>query len=78
MKIDRYTKVVLTVIALALVVVATRPVLSPTHSYAARSIEYKLVAGPSYEDVETKLKVVGKEGWDVAGVLDRAHVLVKR
>ena len=43
MKIDRFTKAMLAIIALTLVVIAVKPLLIPTQSYAARKIEYKLV-----------------------------------
>ena len=43
MKIDMFTRAMLAIIALALTVIAVRPLLAPTPSYAGRKIEYKLV-----------------------------------
>jgi hypothetical protein len=44
MLIDRYTKVVLTFIAIALGMIAVRPILAPSVSLAAKPIEYKVLA----------------------------------
>jgi hypothetical protein len=77
MKIDRYTKVVLTVVALALALIAMRPLFSPTPSYAARAIEYKVVnygtGGPAKEK---RLNEMGKDGWDL--VLDVDGLMVMK
>ena len=43
MKIDMFTRAMLAIIALALTVIAVRPLLAPTQSYAGRKIDYKLV-----------------------------------
>lgn len=79
MKIDRYTTLLLTVIAVALVVIAVRPSLSPVPSYAARSVEYKLmkfVEDP--QKMEVLLNKLGKEGWDMAGIFQDGFVAMKR
>ena len=68
MRGDWYTKTVLTVIALALATLAVKPLVTPSPSYAARPIEYKLTKVPNWfahpsEDILNKL---GQEGWDIA------------
>ena len=72
MKIDRYTKMLLSIIAIALTVIAFRSALGPGPSYAARSIEYKVI-GPvnpfSGNTGERPLNDAGKAGFEVVGVM---------
>jgi hypothetical protein len=70
MRIDGYTKALLTIIALALVVIAVRPLLSPTPSYAAKVILYKVYGQPGFDtnSMEFELNNLGRQGWDFAGV----------
>jgi hypothetical protein len=80
MKIDSYTKLVLTVIALALAVIAVRPLLSPTPSYAQRAIQYKvMILGMNFPDQASlaRLNEMGKEGWDIATVIGATAVMKK-
>jgi len=46
MPTDRYTKIVLTLIAMLLAVIAFKPLLHPTPSYAAHPTQYKVVETP--------------------------------
>ena len=77
MTIDRYTKVMLTVIALSLALIAMRPLFSPTPSYAARAIEYKLVShdGRASLLMEKELQQLGKEGWELVWEIYGSFVL---
>jgi hypothetical protein len=77
MKIDRYTKTVLTVIAGLLALLLLRPMLTSTPSYAANPVQYKAVdaRGGSMEAV---LNQLGKEGWEVVWVYTTGMHLLKR
>jgi hypothetical protein len=83
MRIDWYTKVVLTLIALALATIALRTTLEPSASYAARAIQYKAFQQRSSsprsaaEDLETSLNKLGADGWDFAG-MSGSFVVMKR
>ncbi len=68
MKTDWYTKILLTLIAVALTLLAGRPVFVPTPSYAERPIEYKVFSFQhlSRDAAEAQLNKLGKAGWDLA------------
>lgn len=70
MPIDRYTKIVLTLIAVLLAVIAVKPFVEPAPSQAAKSIGYKAVdiGGWSLESVERDLNQFGRQGWDLVTV----------
>ena len=70
MKIDRYTKVVLTVIAITLTVIALKPLSDPKPSYAARAIEYKLGLFPQPPSVswERSFNEFGEQGWELVAI----------
>lgn len=75
MRIDRHSSLVLTVIALSLVVIAARLLLSPRPSYATRPIEYKMArfeyaAWPAVAVRNQELfTMLGKEGWELAAFI---------
>ena len=67
MRIDGYTRALLTAIALALTVLAVRPLLAPAPSYAARAIEYRIISVPDSTRNNVlleKLNSLGKDGWE--------------
>ncbi|HXZ43459.1 MAG TPA: hypothetical protein VEH53_01430 [archaeon] len=70
MKIDRYTKVVLTVIAITLIIIALKPLSDPKPSYAARAIEYKLGLFPQPPSVswERSFNEFGEQGWELVAI----------
>jgi len=82
MNVDRYTKLVLVVIALALVMIAGRPLLRPTPGYAARTVEYRQSFLSFHEDWgfndkqvkemnlrHDTLNTLGKQGWEVVAAV---------
>lgn len=74
MKVGWYTRVLLTVIAVSLAVLATQPFLVPPQSYAARPIEYRLlpvILQTSRSDVRKELVEEGQAGWDIAVVFSQ-------
>ena len=77
MKIDRYTKTVLTVIAGLLALLLLRPMLTGTPTYAANPVQYKAVDARG-GSVETVLNQHGKEGWEVVWVYTTGIHLLKR
>lgn len=78
MRTDGYTRALLTIIALALVVIAVRPLLVPVPSHAARKIEYKLVSGGLSDDqTALELNQLGNAGWEAVAATPR-HVILKR
>ncbi len=70
MQIDRYTKIVLTVIAIALTVIALTPLSATRPSYAARAIEYKLGLLPQPPSVswEKSFNEFGEQGWELVAI----------
>ena len=69
MKIDRYTRITLTIIALSLAVIAARLSFNPVPSYAARAVEFKVGTAQSFPALESALNQFGKDGWDLAASL---------
>jgi hypothetical protein len=70
MRIDRFTKTCLLAIVVLLSIFVVKPVFEPRYSYAAKSIEYKVIefthqAQP--KEWETVLNQYGKDGWELAG-----------
>jgi len=77
MKIDRYTKAVLTVIAGLLALLLLRPMITGTPSYAANPVQYRSVDARG-GSVETVLNQLGREGWEVVWVYPTGMHLLKR
>jgi hypothetical protein len=77
MKLDRYTKTVLTVIAGLLALWVLRPTLTGTPSYAANPIQYKVVESLRGSP-ETTLNQHGKEGWELVWVYPTGIHVFKR
>lgn len=77
MLIDRYTKVVLTFIAIALGVIAVRPILTPSVSLAAKPIEYKVLASRG-EPSEAYLNEHGQAGWELIWFAPGVRYVFKR
>jgi hypothetical protein len=77
MNVDRYTKAVLTLIALCLVVIAFRPFVTVGPAHAARKIEYKVgFMGEPGNQWQTQFTNLGNDGWElVAFALDRRSEL---
>jgi hypothetical protein len=77
MNVDRYTKALLTIIALALVVIAARPLFTPSPSYAAKA-EYKVFRhAQAVAEVESQLNDLGRQGWEFVGSIGNG-IVVKR
>ena len=78
MNADRYTKAVLTLIALCLVVIAFRSFLIVSPAAAARKIEYRVVnLGGSRDAWPGTLTPLGNEGWEIAA-LDSPVAIMRR
>ena len=72
MKFDLFTKISLIIIVVLLALNIILPILSsPTPSYAAKNIQYKVInyeeAGGK-ESFEKLLNEYGKEGWELIGL----------
>ena len=75
MKIDRYVKTVLTVIAALLALLVLRPILASTPSHAANPIQYKIVDSRG-SSPESTLNQYGKEGWELVWVYQQTGIHV--
>jgi hypothetical protein len=77
MLIDRYSKVVLTFIVIALGVIAVRPILAASVSLAAKPIEYKVLASRG-EPSDALLNEQGQAGWELIWFAPGVRYVFKR
>jgi hypothetical protein len=67
MQTDLVTKTLLSVIATLLAILVVRPDFTPSPSYAAKPIEYKVISQKveTFPELEAALNSYGSEGWEL-------------
>jgi hypothetical protein len=76
MNVDRVTKLLWIIVALAFLTVTGKLLLTPTWSYANRPMEYKYILyTQSYLKDEELLNQLGREGWEVVGATHQGFIM---